>query len=125
MLGSFKGNDDFSCEELKKTELKLKVNGLETNDLIHLVHLNLYEEFKKIEESKYGVLSVKAKFENNSLKVVIMNARNLLPMDSNGFSDSFVRVHLLPEHKFSGIPKPKTQTRYKNLFPLYDENFVL
>ncbi|EEZ97425.2 BAI1-associated protein 3-like Protein [Tribolium castaneum] len=125
MLGSFKAND-LNCEELKKTELKLKVNGLETNDLIHLVHLNLYEEFKNLKESKYGVLSVKAKFENNNnLKVTVMNARNLLAMDSNGYSDSFVRIHLLPEHKFSGIPKPKTQTHYKTLFPLYDENFTV
>ncbi|XP_044262026.1 protein unc-13 homolog 4B isoform X2 [Tribolium madens] len=125
MLGSFKTSSDFTCDELKKTELKLKVNGLETNDLIHLVHLNLYEEFRNVKESKYGVLSVKAKFENKSLKVVVMNARNLFAMDSNGYSDSFVRIHLLPEHKFSGIPKPKTQTHYKNLFPLYDENFVV
>ncbi|KAJ3619664.1 hypothetical protein MTP99_005328 [Tenebrio molitor] len=126
MLGSFKiSNENSSCDELKRTENKLKINGLETNDLIHLVHLNLYDEFKSAKESKFGVLSVKAKFEDNNLKIYVMNARNLIAMDSNGASDAFVRIHLLPEHRFSGIPKPKTQTHYKTLFPLFDENFVI
>lgn len=125
MLGSFKTVDDYNCDELRITETRLKVNGLETNELIHLVHLNLYDEYKLLTESKYGELAVKAKFEGNNLKVSILNARNVKAMDSNGASDVFVRIHLLPENKFAGIPKPKTQTQYKTLFPLFDENFVM
>ncbi|RZC32407.1 unc-13 -like, partial [Asbolus verrucosus] len=124
MLGSFKNSNE-NCEELKKTELMLQINGLETNELIHLVHLNLYKEFKNVTESCYGELCVKIKFEDNNLKIEVINARNLIAMDSNGSCDAFVRIHLLPEHKFSGIPKPKTQTHYKTLFPLFDETFVI
>lgn len=125
MLGSFKNNNEFDCTELKKTENILKLNGLETNDLIHFVHLQLFEEFQKVEESEFGELTVRAKIEDNNLKISVINARNLKAMDSNGNTDAFVRIHLLPEHKFSGIVKPKTQTHYKTLFPLFDEDFVL
>lgn len=96
-----------------------------------------------MKDSAFGEVSVRAKFENNSLHIEIINARNLMAMDSNGklnyclfkcdnFShsvvgtcDSFVRVHLLPEHKFSGVEKPKTKTHNKTQFPLYDEKFVM
>lgn len=44
---------------------------------------------------------------------------------SAGLSDSFVRIYLLPEEKFTNVPKPKTQTHNKNLYPLYDEIFTL
>ena len=104
MLGSFK-NSTLDCVNLQRTEMRLKVNGLETNDLIHQVHLDLYQEFRNLEESRFGEVCVRTKFEdNNTLKVSVVNARNLIAMDSNGSSDSFVRIHLLPEHKFIGIP---------------------
>ncbi|KRT85512.1 C2 domain containing protein, partial [Oryctes borbonicus] len=99
--------------------------GLETPDLIHQVHIDLWKENQNSEESSLGQLTVKMKFEENDLKVDILNAKNLVPMDSNGSSDSFVRVHLLPEERFTNIPKPKTQTQHKTLFPLFDESFTL
>ncbi|KAG5895641.1 hypothetical protein JTB14_008650 [Gonioctena quinquepunctata] len=126
MIGSFKNPDDCdNCNSLKRTDNILRINGLETADLIHQVHLDLAEEFKNIKDSQFGELSVKAKFEENNLTIEVMNARNLIAMDSNGACDSFVRVHLLPEHKFSGIEKPKTKTHNKTQFPLYDEKFVI
>ncbi|KAJ8919012.1 hypothetical protein NQ315_016917 [Exocentrus adspersus] len=126
MLGSFKNPADCdNCDALKRTEQILRINGLETADLIHEVYLQLAEQFKKVKDSPYGEISVKAKFEDNTLTVEVMNARNLMAMDSNGSCDAFVRVHLLPEHKFSGIDKPKTKTHNKTQFPLFDETFVL
>lgn len=83
------------------------------------------EQFKQVKESPYGEISVRAKFEGNALTVEVMNARNLIAMDSNGSCDAFVRVHLLPEHKFAGIDKPKTKTHNKTQFPLFDEKFTL
>ena len=58
-------------------------------------------------------------------QIEVMNARNLLPMDSNGLCDPFVRIHLLPEDKFSNVTKPKTNAQHKTLFPLYDEHFTM
>lgn len=88
-------------------------------------HLDLWKKQATLKESPYGELSVRVKFQNTDLIVEVMNARNLKPMDSNGACDSFVRIHLLPEDKFSGVVKPKTQTHNKTLFPLYDETFVM
>ena len=55
----------------------------------------------------------------------MINARNLIAMDTNGSCDSFVRMHFLPEEKFLGVAKPRTNTQNKTLFPLYDEKFVM
>ncbi|XP_049820275.1 protein unc-13 homolog 4B isoform X3 [Aethina tumida] len=126
MLGSFKNpNDSSNCDGLSRIEKILKINGLETNDLIHEVQKDLANEFSAMKDSPFGEISVRVKFEGSALKVEIMNARNLIAMDSNGSCDSFVRIHVLPEHKFIGIEKPKTKTHNKTQFPLYDETFVI
>ncbi|XP_072393128.1 protein unc-13 homolog 4B isoform X4 [Diabrotica undecimpunctata] len=125
MLGSFKNpNDCDSCDALTRTEQTLRIHGLETTDLIHEVHKNLTAKFKNTTDSPFGEISVRAKFQDNDLIVEVMNARNLMAMDSNGSCDSFVRIHLLPEHKFIGIEKPKTKTHNRMQFPLYDEKFT-
>ncbi|KAF5296761.1 hypothetical protein FQR65_LT10162 [Abscondita terminalis] len=126
MVKSFKQSDESNdCENLQKIERLLKINGLETSALIHEVHLDRWREQALIKSTPYGELSVRLQFQNNDLIIEVINARNLLAMDSNGFSDSFVRINLLPEEKFTHISKPKTQTHNKNLFPLYDELFTL
>ncbi|KAF5278655.1 hypothetical protein FQA39_LY00697 [Lamprigera yunnana] len=126
MVKSFKQSEESSdCQTLAKIERLLKINGLETNDLIHQVHLDRYCEQDSITSTLYGEISVRLQFINNDLIVEVINGRNLLAMDSNGYSDSFVRINLLPEEKFTQIHKPKTQTHNKNLFPLYDEIFTL
>ncbi|XP_056643734.1 protein unc-13 homolog 4B isoform X2 [Diorhabda sublineata] len=126
MLGSFKNPDDCTnCDALKRTEDVLRVYGLETSDLIHEVHKNLHKKFQSAAaDSPLGQLTVIAKFSDTTLSVKVLNGRNLLAMDSNGSCDSFVRIHLLPEHKFVGIDKPKTKTHNRNQFPLYDEEFT-
>lgn len=54
-----------------------------------------------------------------------MNARNLVPMDSNGMCDSFVKAHFLPINRFVGVQPVKTAVRSKTCFPLYDEEFTM
>lgn len=143
MVKSFKTSEETTeCAFLRRTEHLLKLNGLETAELIHevrtqnsrfhirqsdgfQVHLDLWKKQGSIKDSPYGELSVRVKFNGTDLTVEVMNARNLKAMDSNGSCDSFVRIHLLPEDKFSGVVKPKTQTHNRNLFPLYDETFVM
>lgn len=87
--------------------------------------MDLWKRQATVKDSTYGELSVRVKFQNTDLIVEVINARNLKAMDSNGSCDSFVRIHLLPEDKFNGIVKPKTQTHNRTLFPLYDETFVM
>lgn len=84
-----------------------------------------WEEQKKTTEVLYGVLTVRCAFKDDVLEIEVMSARNIIPMDSNGSCDPFVRIHFVPENRFAGIAKPKTQVQNKTLFPLFDEKFVV
>ncbi|XP_065157678.1 protein unc-13 homolog 4B isoform X3 [Atheta coriaria] len=124
MVKSFKSADDtHSCPALQKTERLLKLHALETGALIHQINLDLYKEQQALEESPHGQLCVRMKVVNTDLHIEILNGRNLFEMNSTGASDSFVRVHMLPEEKFVGVNRPKTQIHYKEVFPLFDEKF--
>lgn len=79
------GADETSnVKVLEKIEELLKLHGLETAELIHRYHQDRLKEQKDLEETIYGLLTVKACFVNNLLNIQILNARNLRPMDSNG-----------------------------------------
>lgn len=127
MIRSFRpdNNENFTSENLKRVEYLLKLHGLETRELIHQYFLERWQEQQTISEQKLGVLTVRAQFIDDNLKLEIMNARNLVPTDSNGLCDSYVRASLMPEDTFSTATKPKTQTFNKSLFPLYDEMFLI
>ncbi|XP_047522377.1 protein unc-13 homolog 4B isoform X6 [Pieris napi] len=127
MVRSFRQDNKeiYTSDTLKRVEYLLKLHGMETRELIHQYHLERWQEQQTVSEPKMGMLTVRAQFIDNNLKIEIMNARNLMPTDSNGLCDSYVRVALLPEDTFVNVEKPKTQTHNKNLFPLYDEMFVI
>ncbi|XP_063362418.1 protein unc-13 homolog 4B isoform X3 [Cydia amplana] len=127
MIRSFRQDhkDIYSSETLKRVEYLLKLHGMETRELIHQYHLERWQEQQAINEPKMGILTVRAQFIEDNLKLEILNARNLVATDSNGLCDSYVRVWLLPEDSFANVMKPKTQTHNKNLFPLYDEMFLI
>ncbi|XP_050348303.1 protein unc-13 homolog 4B isoform X4 [Nymphalis io] len=127
MIRSFRQDNKeiYTSETLKRVEYLLKIHGMETRELIHQYHLERWQEQQAITEPKMGLLTVRAQFIDDNLKIEIMNARNLMPTDSNGLCDSYVRVGLLPEDTFANVEKPKTQTHSKNLFPLYDEMFLI
>ncbi|XP_013138125.1 PREDICTED: BAI1-associated protein 3 isoform X2 [Papilio polytes] len=127
MVRSFRQDNKevYTSETLKRVEYLLKIHSMETRELIHQYHLERWQEQQAITEPKMGILTVRAQFIEDNLKIEIMNARNLMPTDSNGLCDSYVRVTLLPEDTFANVTKPKTQTHSKNLFPLYDEMFLI
>ncbi|XP_048485356.1 protein unc-13 homolog 4B isoform X3 [Plutella xylostella] len=127
MVRSFRqdGKEQFTSETLKRVEYLLKLHGMETRELIHQYHLERWQEQQTTTEPSIGMLTVRAQFLDDNLKLEIMNARNLTPTDSNGLCDSYVRAALLPEDNFANVVKPKTQTHNKNLFPLYDEVFTI
>ncbi|CAH2084741.1 unnamed protein product [Euphydryas editha] len=127
MVRSFRQDNKeiYTSDTLKRVEYLLKIHGMETRELIHQYHLERWQEQQSITEPKMGLLTVRAQFIDDHLKIEIMNARNLIATDSNGLCDSYVRVALLPEDIFANVEKPKTQTHNKNLFPLYDEMFLI
>ncbi|KAK0167889.1 hypothetical protein PV327_001744 [Microctonus hyperodae] len=116
------GADETSnVQVMEKIERLLNLHGLETAELIHRYNLERVEEQEKYEDPLYGILTVRAQFNDNSLTIQILNARNLRPMDSNGKCDSYVKVRLLPEDKFFEVKLPKTHVQKETLFPLFDE----
>lgn len=44
----------------------------------------MVNEFQAVKDSSFGEVSVRAKFEENTLQIEVINARNLIAMDSNG-----------------------------------------
>lgn len=114
-------------ETLENIERLLELHGYETSDLIHQYYVERTKEQDQLTDAPYGQLTVRCWFsaDGNQLEIDVMNARNLVPMDSNGSCDPFVRIHFIPEDRFMNVPKPKTNSQNKTLFPLYDEKFTM
>ncbi|XP_065201390.1 rabphilin-3A isoform X2 [Planococcus citri] len=58
-----------------------------------------------------------------ALIVGVVRCFNLIPMDSNGYSDPFVKLWLKSPEGSS--PKYKTSIKWKNLNPVYNEEFII
>ncbi|XP_037732487.1 protein unc-13 homolog 4B isoform X1 [Drosophila subpulchrella] len=108
---------------LSSIQSRLRLYSLETADLIHQYYLERLETQKNQESSPYGQLTVTAQFTDSGLLLTILNARNLLPMDSNGSVDSFVKASFMPTSRFNDLSTVKTTVHNKSCFPLYDQEF--
>ena len=73
-------------------------------------------------------LSVKCEHESK-LRIEIIEARNLIPMDPNGLSDPYVKIKLLSTT--SDVAKNHLKSKHKTkrvratLNPQWDENFTM
>ena len=56
---------------------------------------------------------------------LVLNARNILPLDANGLSDPYVVVELCPQHFFPKNTAQQTNVVKKTLNPTFDECFEL
>ncbi|NWI97415.1 UN13D protein, partial [Pitta sordida] len=74
---------------------------------------------------KFGAVTIKALYcpSEQKLRVEVLNAANLIPLDSNGSSDPFVQLTLEPRHEFPEVVARTTQCKKKELHPLFDEAF--
>ncbi|KAM9759664.1 synaptotagmin-2-like isoform 2-T6 [Menidia menidia] len=80
------------------------------------------KEEEEKEEEKLGKLqySIEYDFENTKLTIGILQAADLMSMDSGGTSDPYVRVFILPDKK----KKFDTKVHKKTLNPVFNETFV-
>ncbi|XP_042310648.1 LOW QUALITY PROTEIN: protein unc-13 homolog D [Sceloporus undulatus] len=74
---------------------------------------------------KYGAVTIKALYRHSEQKlhIEVLNAVNLLPLDSNGSSDPFIQLTLEPRHEFPEVMARTTECIKNSLHPLFDEVF--
>ncbi|KAK6630949.1 hypothetical protein RUM44_003121 [Polyplax serrata] len=106
-----------------QVEQRLSYHRTATDKLISLFYQQRLTDQINMETSEYGVLSVRAYFNHDSLCVEVLNARDVIPLDPNGFSDPFVIVELLPRKVFAHCTEQQTNVHKKTLNPMFDECF--
>uniref|UniRef100_A0A674JQ51 Unc-13 homolog D n=1 Tax=Terrapene triunguis TaxID=2587831 RepID=A0A674JQ51_9SAUR len=90
-----------------------------------LVSVLLLASQLEISSEKYGAVTIKALYRpsEQKLRIEVLNAVNLIPLDSNGSSDPFVQLTLEPRHEFPEVVARNTQCWKNELHPLFDEAF--
>lgn len=85
LVGFFKQSENVENNESYRHITKLlKYHGMSTDELIHTYHLKRLEEQKGLTEITDGMLTVRAQFVNYTLRIEILNARNLTATDKSG-----------------------------------------
>ncbi|XP_069995655.1 BAI1-associated protein 3 isoform X6 [Penaeus vannamei] len=116
-------NSTLMGEEYSFLERQLRLHKTPTDSLIEAYHLERLLEQERTEATEYGSLFVRVYFNHDSLCVEVLQARNVIPLDPNGFSDPFVVIELLPKRLFPGSGPQQTNVHKKTLHPLFDECF--
>ncbi|XP_069510843.1 protein unc-13 homolog D isoform X2 [Ambystoma mexicanum] len=106
-------------------ENELNLNVANTRELIEKYFCNRIKQQIAADTEKFGAVTVKAFYHHSEqkLRLDILNAVNLVPLDSNGSSDPFIQVTLEPRHVFPMVEARTTQCKKNELHPLFDESF--
>ncbi|KAM6897701.1 protein unc-13 homolog D [Xenentodon cancila] len=112
-------------EEYKTLKAYLNHNAMNSQQLVEKFFHRKISEQRAYSGEKYGAVTLCASYRRSDqrLRVVVLNAVKLLPMDSNGFSDPFVVLSLEPNHIFPQVEPRSTQIKRCDLNPLFDETF--
>uniref|UniRef100_A0A674JQV9 Unc-13 homolog D n=1 Tax=Terrapene triunguis TaxID=2587831 RepID=A0A674JQV9_9SAUR len=103
----------------------LKLRSTTSRKLIQNYFSERIREQLEISSEKYGAVTIKALYRpsEQKLRIEVLNAVNLIPLDSNGSSDPFVQLTLEPRHEFPEVVARNTQCWKNELHPLFDEAF--
>lgn len=104
-----------------RVEQRLQYHKKDTDKLMDIFYLQrLQEQMIVTSPGPYGVLAVRAYFNHDSLCVEVLHARDIIPLDPNGFSDPFVIVELLPRKVFQHCAEQQTNVHKVCLTSLQD-----
>ncbi|TNN11454.1 BAI1-associated protein, partial [Schistosoma japonicum] len=116
--------ENFETEEYHNVNYLIQLYNSSTPEVVEKYFIEKLNEQEISSSSSYGKLTVKIGYQRTSLYVDIQRATNLVPLDSNGLSDPFIIVELLPKHIFSETPKSLRTKIVKNTIdPVFDEHF--
>ncbi|CAH1987257.1 unnamed protein product [Acanthoscelides obtectus] len=104
-------------------EQRLQYHRTDTEMLIEMFYAQRLLEQLNTTSGPYGSLAVRAYFNHDSLCVEVLHARDIIPLDPNGFSDPFVIIELLPHRIFPHCNEQQTNVHKKTLHPIFDECF--
>ncbi|KAM4762104.1 protein unc-13 homolog D isoform 5-T7 [Cyanocitta cristata] len=106
-------------------ETHLALCSASSRKLIQKYFSNRIQQQLDTSSEKYGAVTIKALYRplEQKLHVEVLNATNLIPLDSNGSSDPFVQLTLEPRHEFPEVVARTTQCKKNELHPLFDEAF--
>uniref|UniRef100_A0AC35U571 C2 domain-containing protein n=1 Tax=Rhabditophanes sp. KR3021 TaxID=114890 RepID=A0AC35U571_9BILA len=109
----------------RKIISKLSLNKTTTNKIIERYYATLLKKQNDAQECKYGILNVRAYYNQKSqtLVVDVIGAKQVIPLDSNGLSDPFVVIELVPHLRFPTQLPTKTKVVSKSLNPIFNETF--
>ncbi|KAJ8334074.1 hypothetical protein SKAU_G00397130 [Synaphobranchus kaupii] len=117
--------DTLHTDEYKSLKAHLVQNSLSSQQLMEKFLEGKVWEQKVYSGEKYGAVTLIGSYSRSDqrLRIEVLNAVNLLPMDSNGSSDPFVQLSLEPRHLFPEVEPRCTQIKKRVLNPLFDEAF--
>ncbi|XP_006018342.2 protein unc-13 homolog D [Alligator sinensis] len=117
--------DTLHTEAFMALEKELLLRCATSRELIQKYFSNRLQQQLATSSEKYGAVTIKALYRasDQKLRIEILNAVNLIPLDSNGSSDPFVQLTLEPRHEFPEVVARVTQCKKNDLHPLFDEVF--
>ncbi|XP_055032990.2 protein unc-13 homolog D [Misgurnus anguillicaudatus] len=112
-------------DEYKTLRTHLTQNSMTCNQLIEKFFERQVWEQKVFTGEKYGAVTLITAYRRSEqkLQVEVLNAVNLIPLDSNGSSDPFVQLSLEPKHVFPEVETRSTKIKDCDLNPLFEESF--
>ncbi|XP_027626583.1 LOW QUALITY PROTEIN: protein unc-13 homolog D [Tupaia chinensis] len=103
----------------------LELQAASTHELIRKYFCSRIQQQAETTSEQLGAVTIKASYRTSEqkLRVELLSASSLLPLDSNGSSDPFVQLTLEPRYEFPELAPRESQKHKKDLHPLFDETF--
>uniref|UniRef100_A0A2K6SNA3 Unc-13 homolog D n=1 Tax=Saimiri boliviensis boliviensis TaxID=39432 RepID=A0A2K6SNA3_SAIBB len=118
-------NTNLVQENFSALQRDLELQAASSRELIRRYFCGRIQQQAETISEELGAVTVKASYRTSEqkLRVELLSASSLLPLDSNGSSDPFVQLTLEPRHEFPELAARETQKHKKDLHPLFDETF--